>query len=274
LMATVYIPRPAELEHKIAAFREGGYGSMQVVSDFDRTLTLARVAGVRYPTSFGVLQASGLMPQGFIDETMRLSALYRPIELSPLIGPQEKLVAVEEWCVKTLDAAIAYGISRQAIYDCASMPYMRLRPEAKSFLGILQAYDVPITIPSGGLGDMISSFLEARGVSADGINLVSNFFTFDESGLATGYGPVIHALNKPGHVVATLPKDRRNILILGDMIEDSRMVEGYDFENTIKVGFLEDGMATARDVYSEHFDMLVLNDGDMKRMISLIRKIA
>ncbi len=51
--ANVLIPRPIEFEEKKRALIQGGFENLQVVSDFDKTLTPHIVNGKAVATSFG-----------------------------------------------------------------------------------------------------------------------------------------------------------------------------------------------------------------------------
>ena len=65
-------------------------------------------------------------------------------------------------------------------------------------------------------------------------------------------------------------KDRKNVILLGDNIEDIAMIEGFDYNNLLKIGFLNYEVEKNLDKFKQDFDVLVLNDGEMDFVNDLI----
>jgi hypothetical protein len=73
---------------------------LQVVADFDRTLTrLRRDDGSPNATSHGISEQSGLLSDEYHHEVDELRAVYYPKEIDLSIPREEKLKYMEEWCV-------------------------------------------------------------------------------------------------------------------------------------------------------------------------------
>ncbi|PJA48965.1 MAG: hypothetical protein CO170_00930 [candidate division SR1 bacterium CG_4_9_14_3_um_filter_40_9] len=68
-------------------------------------------------------------------------------------------------------------------------------------------------------------------------------------------------------------KDRKNILLLGDSLGDVHMADGYEYENIIKIGFLNDDTPEHREQYQKRFDLIILNDGPMDEVNAILKKI-
>lgn len=67
-------------------------------------------------------------------------------------------------------------------------------------------------------------------------------------------------------------KIRKNVLLLGDIVEDNFMVSKEQRENTISVGFLNDLQKNGHleDHYLDHFDVLVTNDGPLSVPLNIL----
>lgn len=82
----------------------GGIGKLQVVTDFDYTITKQRLEnGEKILTSFGMFNECRSLPEYVLEETKRLFHKYRPIEIDPHMPLDEKVVYMIEWWSKTGD---------------------------------------------------------------------------------------------------------------------------------------------------------------------------
>jgi 5'-nucleotidase len=109
--------------------------------------------------------------------------------------------------------------------------------------------------------------------------VISNFFKFDENGNVLGYGgKVVHSLNKSEMQLEQTPHyekiaKRKNILLLGDSIDDLDMVKGMKFDNLLKIGFLNAKPKKNLEDYKKAFDVVILNDGPMSFVNKLLKEI-
>ncbi|NOQ38575.1 hypothetical protein GQ472_06845, partial [archaeon] len=67
--------------------------------------------------------------------------------------------------------------------------------------------------------------------------------------------------------------DRKNVILLGDSIEDIKMVKGIDYDNIIKIGFLNENQEKSLEAYKRNFDVVILNDSGMGYVNSLLGDI-
>ena len=110
----------------------------------------------------------------------------------------------------------------------------------------------------------------------DNVYIVSNSFEWDEKGNAIGVKkPIIHGMNKDETVIQTFPffnviRHRTNVLLLGDSLSDVDMVKGFDYENLIRVGFLNKDIENSLEAYKRNFDIIILNDSPMDYVNDLI----
>jgi len=69
--------------------------------------------------------------------------------------------------------------------------------------------------------------------------------------------------------------NRKNILLLGDILADVNMVKNVDYENLITIGFLNKPTDLMKDVesYFKKYDVVITNDGSMEEVNRILRKI-
>jgi len=51
------------------------------------------------------------------------------------------------------------------------------------------------------------------------------------------------------------------------------MADGYEYENIIKIWFLNDDTPEHREQYQKRFDLIILNDGPMDEVNVILKKI-
>jgi 5'-nucleotidase len=158
---------------------------------------------------------------------------------------------------------------------------LKLRQGLAEFLTLLNANQIPMVIMSAsGLGEyVINKLLKKEGLNFPNISIISNTPIFDEQGNLTSFKqPIIHVFNKDETMLKDFPvydqvKDRKNVILLGDNIEDIGMVEGFDCDNLIKIGFLNDKVEENLEAYKQNFDVVLTNDTDMNFVNSLLNQI-
>ena len=90
-----------------------GPEQLQIISDFDRTLSKGYQNGVMCPPSTGVLRTSPMMPDSFREEVMGLYNHYYPIETNHDMTNEEKTPFMLEWYGKSRAAQVATGVISQ-----------------------------------------------------------------------------------------------------------------------------------------------------------------
>lgn len=92
------IKDPARLERLLNSMVAGGRHQLQIVTDFDFTLTKQkRNDGIPVISSFGMFAKCKSVPASFSVESTKLFKKYRPIEICPRIPMDEKRVHMIEW---------------------------------------------------------------------------------------------------------------------------------------------------------------------------------
>ncbi|XP_021773462.1 7-methylguanosine phosphate-specific 5'-nucleotidase A-like [Chenopodium quinoa] len=279
------------LQKKIAAIRAAGPSKLQVIADFDATLTKYNINGQRGQTSHGLLQQGN--PE-YDRKRQELYDHYRPIEICPEIPIDEKTKLMEAWWGKTHGLLVEGGLTFDDIRKSVANARMAFREGVIELFQILEKKDVPILIFSAGLADIIEEVLRQRiQRSFKNIEIVSNRMVFDNEGNLSAFkGKTIHVLNKNEHALDMAEplhdkvgavdapvidyvamKQRTNVLLLGDHIGDLGMSDGLDYETRISVGFLNDKVNESLESYKKAFDVVFLNDAPMSGVVNLLSQL-
>lgn len=281
MFKNIIITNPEKLEKVKKAMIRNGTEKFHVLADFDRTLTKAFVGGKIIISLISILRDGNYLMPGYAEKAQTLYDKYRPIEIDPKITFEEKNKPMNEWWSAHFDLLIKSGLSKQDIENAVDSGKVKLRYGIKELVGILHSNNVPLVILSAsGMGiEAISMYLEKAGVLFDNILIVSNAFEWDKNGKAISVKqPIIHSLNKSELAVRDFPfyekiKERKNVLLLGDSIEDANMADGLGYNNLIKIGFLNEDVENNIELYKNAYDIIILNDGSMRYINSLLKEI-
>ncbi|CAJ1976597.1 unnamed protein product [Sphenostylis stenocarpa] len=282
---------PALLEKKIDAIRLGGPQKLQVIADFDATLTKFSVNGTRGQSSHGLLQQGN--PE-YDAKRQQLYEYYHPLEFSPTIGLEEKTKLMEEWWGKTHALLVEGGLTYESIRQSVANANIAFREGVSELFEFLEARDIPVLIFSAGLADTIEEVLRQKlHRSFKNVRIVSNRMVFNDNGSLVSFkGKLIHSLNKNEHALdmaapvherfgdmdgptddnASLKK-RTNVLLLGDHLGDLGMSDGLNYETRISMGFLNHNIENSLSCYREAFDVVFVNDAPMWGVIKLVSQM-
>ena len=117
------------------------------------------------------------------------------------------------------------------------------------------------------------------GLFSENIHIISNEFEWDSDGRAVKVKePIIYGMNKDETMIRDFPaydvvKNRKNVILLGDNPEDIGMIKGFDYDNLLKIGFLNDNVEKNLDLYKDRFDVVIANDGSMDFVSSILKEI-
>lgn len=92
------IKDPTVVEHKLNQLASGGVNRLQIVADFDFTITKRQLEnGERVLSSFGLLDQCPSLPESFRLKSNALKEKFFPIEINPHMDKSEKIEAMVEW---------------------------------------------------------------------------------------------------------------------------------------------------------------------------------
>lgn len=281
MLENVLISNPLRLEKIKNKFKKEGAKKLHILSDFERTLTYAFVNGKKVPSIISVLRENEkYLGSDYAKKAQALFEKYHPIEIDPKIPIKEKKKKMEEWWMTHFKLLIEKGLSKKHLKEVAESGKIKLRKGVKEFFKTLKKYKIPIVIiSSSGLGEAISIILKKEKILFSNVYLISNSFVWDKKGKAIGVKkPIIHSLNKDEAMLKKFPfygeiKERKNVILLGDNIEDVSMVKGFKYKNLLKIGFLNENVKENLPEYKKVYDLLILNDASTNAVNDILRQI-
>jgi HAD superfamily hydrolase (TIGR01544 family) len=276
----IVITNQTKLSEIIQKISADGAGKFHVLADFDRTLTRTFAPdGSETPSLISVLRDENYLTPDYPQKAKDLFAKYHAIEIDLLIPKEEKKIAMKEWWIKHFELLIASRLNKKDVEKAALSERLRLRDGAKEFLEFLRDKKIPLIImSSAGLGiEAISFFLKNQNCLFENIKIISNEFVWDENGFAIDIKqPIIHCLNKDETVLKDFDfygdiAGRKNVMLLGDSADDIDMVLGFEYDNLIKIGFLNKPTLENELIYLKNYDILIKNDGTMKKANEILK---
>jgi 5'-nucleotidase len=270
-MENVIISNPERLEEIKKIFVAQGVEKVHVVSDFDKTLTSCFVDGKKIPSLISILRDEKYLTPDYPEKAQALYEKYHLVEIDSNVPLEEKRRLMHEWWSKHYELLVKSGLSKKDLEKVAQSKKISLRSGAIEFMNFLYKHNIPLVILSAaGLGfETIQMYLGNHNALHENVHIVSNVLQWDKNGKAVGVRePIIHTFNKNYEAVKEFGffkaiQERKNIILLGDGEGDAAMVEGFEYDNIIKIGFLNEGVSVDLEKFKNSYDVLVLNDGSM-----------
>ena len=281
MMKNIIISNQSKFEKLKNEVKKGGVKKLHLLSDFERTLTYAFVGKEKVHSIISVLYKNKkYLGQNYAKEAQALFDKYHPIEIDPKIPVNEKKKKMEEWWMTHYKLLIKKGLNKKHLKEVVESGKIKLRKGAKEFFEILKKHKIPLVIiSSSGLGEAISMLFKKEGVLFSNVYFITNSFIWGKGGNANGVKkPIIHSLNKDETMLKKFPfykkiKERKNVILMGDNLEDAGMIKGFNFENLIKIGFLNEKVKENLNEYKKVYDILILNDSSMEFVNKLLREL-
>ncbi|MBU4284105.1 MAG: hypothetical protein KJ968_03290, partial [Nanoarchaeota archaeon] len=63
------------------------------------------------------------------------------------------------------------------------------------------------------------------------------------------------------------------MILLGDSLADLNMAQGIDYKTILKIGFLNEYIEKNKEEYKNNFDAVILNDGPMDFVVSILKEV-
>lgn len=275
----VYINNKEDLLRKINRIVSDGPKKLQIVTDFDHTLTRHYMDnGSTVLTSYGMFKECPSVPQCYKDEENRLAEKYKPIEVDHLISDEEKIKHMIDWYEAGHKLLKGMKFPREELEAVSQSMKECFRIGVKELITWSEVHRVPVLVFSAGLGECVVSAMRAAGLLLPHVKVVSNFLEYDDAGLIVGVkGEVIHTHNKNETAIKNTDyyervKERNNVLLMGDNMGDAGMAEGMEHcDVVIKIGFLGRNTEANLQNYIKTFDIVLLNDHTMDVANSILK---
>jgi cytosolic 5'-nucleotidase 3 len=276
----VIIPNIEKLEETKRKIMADGPDKLHVVSDFDKTLTSCFVNGKKIVSLISILRDEHYLTPDYAAKAQAMYDKYHPIEIDPNIPIADKEKAMHEWWTTHYELLIKSGLSKNDLASVAKSNKVSFRAGAMEFFDFLYEHNIPLLIlSSAGVGaETISLYLENYHKLYKNIHVVSNTFVWDDKDHVIGVKePIIHTYNKDYTSVKHFSfyneiVERKNVILLGDGISDVNMMNGFEYDNLIKIGFLNENSKGELIEFKNVYDIIILNDGTMDYVLESFKK--
>ncbi|XP_054861159.1 cytosolic 5'-nucleotidase 3-like isoform X1 [Amphiprion ocellaris] len=258
---------PQRVQEILQSMVKAGSNTLQVISDFDMTLTRFAYNGKRCPTCHNILDNSKLISSDCKEQLKELLNTYYPIEIDSTRSVEEKLPLMVEWWTKAHELLVQQKIKKDMLEVAVRESEAMLREGNQLFFNHLYEHSIPLLIFSAGIGDILEEVIRQAGVFHSNVKVFSNYMDFDETGLLKAFkGELIHIYNKregallnTGHFQEL--RTRPNVLLMGDSLGDLTMADGVqDMENILKIGYLNDKVEERKQSYLDSYDIVLVED--------------
>ncbi|XP_035467496.2 7-methylguanosine phosphate-specific 5'-nucleotidase-like isoform X3 [Scophthalmus maximus] len=267
---SVLMREHSRVEETIQAMQQAGAGSLQVISDFDMTLTRFAHNGKRVPSTHNILNNRLLVNEDCTKKIKKLLNTYYPIEIDARRSVEEKVPLMVEWWIKVHELLIQQRIRKDLLSQAVKESSTMLRDGYKVFFDRLVEQRVPMLILSAGVGDVLEEVIRQNHVFHPNIHIISNYMDFDQTGVLQAFkGELIHIFNKGEGALSHAAglrelQGRPNVLLLGDSLGDLAMAGGVsEPQNVLTVGFLNDQVDERKESYINSFDIVLVKDETM-----------
>lgn len=255
------------VKSKITGFGNAGIDKLQLVLDFDRTLT---EKSDQNSTSWQLMR-NHLPPEGKV-ESGKIYDYYRALELAEKLTVEEAL----EWWTSSM-AIVAKHRLDMASVERDFLAQSTIRPGTKELFDICIANNIPTVIMSAGIKDIIDMWCRTYDIHPTMI--LSTALTLDQNNRVTGWddSSVVHMFNKHEINHPELSKIRTSrpyTILAGDSLHDHNMAEGTDTVFRVRIHDTDDN-GRHNPLNPETFKLFdsVIEDGTLQPIVELIKQI-
>ncbi|KAI8513835.1 7-methylguanosine phosphate-specific 5'-nucleotidase [Branchiostoma belcheri] len=249
----------------------GGREKLQVISDFDHTLSRSTHKGVRCPMTHDLVKDSRCQAKYMILPNLKDLAQHRFIsesnqrrvcEIWRYYYPKKIPLMVEFWN-RIHDIFLGSDLSQQAVRAIVRESDTQLRDACDTFMTLLHRNNVPLLVFTAGLGDVIHEMFEKHGLVFPNCRVVSNWVT---TGVVCFRDPLIHICNKNRSV---LLDDTHSL----KEQERTNMADGVpNMDQILTIGYLNRHMERLQD-FAEAFDIVLVQDETLDVANAILGKI-
>jgi HAD superfamily phosphoserine phosphatase-like hydrolase len=262
---------PSIVIQKLTRFAQAGAEQIYFLFDFDRTLTTSKHTGVN-TTTWQILH--GLLST----EGQRMSDAIRDKYLALEENGNMTLEESHAFSTTLLNLHASHGTNRHDMERAAKQ--IRLRDGTEALFAACETAHIPTVILSAGIRDIIE--LIARENDIHPTLLVSIKLQFADDGRITGWDEDSMVLTNNKHEsvkqwVSHITTARPYTVLVGDTLEDARMVEGKDTVLRIRVCDAPDTDNQKADAYRQKsfdagYDMII--EEDLSPLVPLTQWLA
>lgn len=259
---------------KLKQILDAGLENLQVVLDFDRTITFGAKMDGQTPSMISFLRLSNMLGEQYYKASNENFAKYHPMEIDATMDKAEQMKQMQIWWEAHLQMVVDFGLTLEQVKEIANTPQLVLRPGMLELFKFCKETDVPIVIFSANvLGhESIKMFLDRFGIYFSGITIVTNELIFDENGKSVSFKkPVIHSKNKDESMILH-GLQRPNTVLAGDGISDADMVKDEPNEIVFRIGIVDENNQIKVAEHARVFDVVVTPHSNFD-ILELVKKM-
>lgn len=236
--------------------------NVYLVIDFDKTITSNESMD-----SWASSANPEIVGEEIVEKMDILYQKYEPIESSHKVPIEEKERYMEKWYSECMDLYYEYNLTKEKLTQSIKKSKLIFRKGAKEILQRCFEENIPVIILSAGIGNVIEQFLKENGCYFDNMYIISNFIKFNLDGRMRKFDnlTMIHSLNKtmkgnlPENIKQKL-KDKQYSILIGDLVEDEKMIAPTRWDTTLKIGILNKKIEENLEIYKKHFDIVLTSE--------------
>jgi HAD superfamily hydrolase (TIGR01544 family) len=286
-MSCVHVRDQQGLEKKLGYMANKGLSELQIVADFDGTLTFHMSRNqpslVRGLSCHGVIGKHPGFSEEYRNEVQRMEDYFAPLERDPTLDDVSRLKVMTDWWSRSHSLMLAQNISIHTVDDMVIQAYNRgmfgLRDRASDFLSLARQFKIPTLVLSAGISIVIEELFKHQKLPVDDLTvIVANQTIASSEGILQSFvEPVIHGMSKKIVLKEFIDesitrRERKNYIVLGDMPHDAEVLKSIEnIDCVISVGFLLD--SSQLEAYMQLYDIVITEDGTFQPIIDLIERI-
>ena len=271
--------------NKIEKLKNSDKDSIQVVSDFDWTLTYIKNKATNkvVPAIISVLYNEWYLSKDYSEKAKELENTYKPIEKDESLWLDERKEKMAEWWKKHNELLIKSWLTKQHIDSVIDSGIVQLRDGCNKFFEVLHNQWIPIMIFSASWlwTYAISTYLQRAWINYDNIHIVSNDFVWDDGWNAISWKePFVTSLNKDETLISNkiFPeiykeiKDKKDVVLLWNSLWDVPMASDSNNNFVLRVWFLWEDNMDKLEKFKEKFDIVLIWDWWMDEIIEILKQ--
>ena len=167
-----------------------------------------------------------------------------------------------------------YNLNDMIIDSAIREKTLVFRDYAKEFFAKMYELHIPVIIISCSIKNVLEKVLRVHNCYYDNIEIYGNYFDYTEQRNhicnVTPYNKNQIAFSEKTNKMI---ENRENIVLLGDMVEDIKMVSQDKLIDTITIGFLDEdkGIEINLGKYQSNFDVVLTNNSGFEDVMKILK---
>lgn len=272
------------LKKKLEVIKADGPFKLSIISDYDDTLIKSSHKNSAF-NSFQTLEHPNVIGPELYERLLKARKLYEPLEIDPKLSPEEKMKHMIEWRRLSLKAFVDKKLMKEEIKEATVKGKLYFRFGTVKFLKTIVDAKLKLHIVSGGIKGVVTEslrLLESQNnfKLQDTITYLMTPDIYDKKGVLVGFGePMILTGNKQEYVtheLCPLIHKENNMIIMGDLVEDSWVAKNLELKTIISIGFIREKESYREDQMKSiinAYDIVIGNDGNMVHATEILRYV-